>query len=123
MKRWMVCLILSIGLLTGCAAKKTSTAPIPGSINSFDATTYRVLADAQAAINSIKGDLATGKLQETPTLKAALNQVIQDYNAANALYQAYHASAGATSQTEVQTATNKLQVDTASMTALAGGTK
>ena len=105
---FLVLLTLPLGTV-GCAKK--ATAPVPGAINTFDSTTYRALMDAQAAINSFKADVTSGKLPETPAIKTALNQVISDYNAADQLYQAYHASAGTTPQAPVQAAVTSLQTD------------
>lgn len=109
-------------LLLAACHKKTATAPVPGAINTFDSTTYRALSDAQAAINSFKADLAAGKLTETPAIKTALNQVIADYNSANALYQAYHASGGGTATAPIAAATTQLQTDVNNLAAT-GGTK
>ncbi len=89
--------LLMLAAALGCAAKKTSAPLPPGAINQFDATSFRVLADAQAAINSVKSDIAAGKITPSDTEKKVLNQIIADYNKANDLYQAYHA--GATSDT------------------------
>jgi hypothetical protein len=105
-----IVLVLAMTFTVGCA-KTPATAPIPGQINAFDATTFRALMDAQAAINSFKADLASGKLTETPGIKTALNQVITDYDTANVLYQAYHAAAGTTPQPPVQAAVTQLQTD------------
>jgi hypothetical protein len=103
----LICILL---ISVGCA-KETPTPPVPGAINTFDSTSYRALMDAQAAINSFKADIASGKLTETPTIKTVLNQVIQDYDAADALWQQYHASAGTAAQPPVQAAITKLQTD------------
>jgi hypothetical protein len=84
-------LLLLVGL--GCAAKKPAATLPPGAINQFDATSYRVLSDAQAAINSVKADIAAGKVTATDEEKKVLNQIIADYNSANDLYQAYHSQA------------------------------
>jgi len=114
MKRLLALLLLSLSL-AGCAAKSPVTAPVPGSINSFDALSYRTLMDAQAAIQSVKGSaLATQQ-------KAVVNQAIQDYNVAEAAWQAYHA--GATSNPAALTAAiNALVADVAAITTqLQGG--
>jgi hypothetical protein len=84
-------LVLLIGL-GGATKKPVATLP-PGAINQFDATSYRVLSDAQAAINSVKADIAAGKVTPTDEEKKVLNQIIADYNSANDLYQAYHSQA------------------------------
>jgi len=91
-------LTLAAGL--GCAKKVT--APLPGAINSFDSTTYQTLMDAQAAINAVKADVASGKLVPTPIQKSVLNQAISDYDLAQAAWHAYHS--GATSDTAGLTA-------------------
>ena len=110
-------LAIAVLLTLTVACHKTVTAPVPGQVNTFDAVTYRALSDAQAAINSFKADLSSGKVQETPAIKTALNQAITDYNAANALWQAYHASAGATATAPLAVAVNQLTTDTVNMTA------
>jgi hypothetical protein len=110
----LLCILL---VCTGCAKK--TTAPVPGAINSFDSTTYRALMDAQAAINSFKADIASGKLTETPAIKTALNQAIQDYDAADALWQTYHSTGGTSPQAPLQAAVTKLTADTTAI----GGAK
>ena len=80
-------------IFSGCAAKQPPSAPVPGSINAFDATSFRVLSDAQAMINSIKFDVSTGNLTLSPTQKKVLNQAIADYNVGESAWQAYHAGA------------------------------
>ena len=108
----MTTLLLAGALTVTAGCHKTApTAPVPGAINTFDSTIYRALMDAQAAINSIRTDIQSGKLTETPGINTALNQVINDYNTADALWQAYHASQGQTSQAPVQAAVTKLQAD------------
>ncbi len=117
-------LALALASGIGCAAKKTTPAPLPpGAINQFDATSFRVLADAQAAINSVKSDIAAGKVTPTENEKKVLNQIIADYNTANDLYQSYHS--GATNDTTgLSQAINQLVVDIAAVsTQLQGGKK
>ena len=113
--KYLRSLVVSIALLAvlGSAAchKAVATAPVPGAVNSFDSTMYRALMDAQAAINSFKTDVAGGKLTLSVTGKAVLNQVITDYDAANALWQSYHASGGTNPQAPVQNAITTLQTD------------
>lgn len=104
--------VMSVGL--GCH-KAVASAPVPGAVNTFDSTTYRALMDAQAAINSLKGDIAAGKLAETPAMKTALNQAITDYNTADALWQTYHSSASTAQEPALQAAINKLQTDTTTL--------
>jgi outer membrane murein-binding lipoprotein Lpp len=51
MKR-ITLVLLALLLCAGCAKK--ATAPVPGSTSTADATAFRVLADAQAALHSVK---------------------------------------------------------------------
>jgi hypothetical protein len=97
--------------LTMACHKTAPAAPVPGAINTFDSTMYRALMDSQAAINSLKADISSGKLPETPAIKSAMNQVIQDYNSADALWQVYHSSAGAAQPAPLQAAVTRLQTD------------
>jgi len=120
MRRRVAIAVLGCGMALGAGCHSSAIkAPVPisGSVNQFDSDTYRGLMDAEAAINSLKADIAVGRLTETPTIKTALNQAITDYNAANALWQAYHATAGATQQAAVQAAMTKLNGD---VTAIGG---
>jgi hypothetical protein len=113
-------LILAAGL--GCAAKKPAGSLPPGAINQFDATSYRILSDAQAAINSVKSDIQAGKVTPTENEKKVLNQIIADYNTANDLYQSYHS--GATSDTEgLSKAVNQLVSDIAAVSSQFQGGK
>lgn len=111
MKRVVLALALSLGMIGGVAChKNTPAAPIPGQINTFDGTAYRTLMDAQAAINSVRNDVASGKLILTAAQRNVFNQIIADYNTANALWQTYHA--GATNNAQALTsAINQLVVD------------
>lgn len=114
-------LVVLMALAAGCA--KHVVAPVPGQLNTFDAYAYRVLSDAQAAINDFKGSVTSGKVAETPTIKNALNQAIQDYNLAMATYQAWHAAGGTGSTTPVSNAITSVQTDINNITAQAGGGK
>jgi hypothetical protein len=113
-------LVLVVGL--GCAAKKPAATLPPGAINQFDATSYRVLSDAQAAINSVKGDIAAGKVTPTEGEKKILNQIIADYNSANDLYQAYHLQA-TTDTAGLSRAINQLVSDIAAVSSQFQGGK
>lgn len=88
MKRTMLA-ILGLGVATmlpGC--HKPVNAPLPpGAINSFDASSYQSLMTAQAALNTLKQ-----AEPQAPQIKPYLNQAIQDYDAAEAAWQTYHAS-------------------------------
>ncbi|SRR5581483_2399287 len=125
MKRKVLISLLAIALVggLGCASKKAASNPLPeGAINQFDATSFRVLADAQAAINSVKADIAAGRLTPTEDEKKILNQIIDDYNGANNLYQAYHSQA--TSDTAgLSRAINQLVLDIAAVSSHLQGVK
>lgn len=106
----LLALVMAWG--AGCA-KKAATAPVPGSINAFDAYAYRSLADAQAALHSVKTweQCAAANFPTTVTVdgnaelcdaaagafpnngKAPLNAAINAYNIAQAAAKAYHAGA------------------------------
>lgn len=116
-----ILLLLLAVTLTGCA-KKTVTAPVPGSINTVDAYAFRSLADAQAALHSVKTweqcsaqsfpmtvtvdgnaevcDPKAGTFP--PSGKQPLNDAINAYNIAQAAAKAYHS--GATQDATVLTA-------------------
>ena len=122
-KVWFALGLLTLVAALGCAAKKTPSTLPPGAINQFDATSFRVLSDAQAAINSVKSDIAAGKIKPSDAEKKILNQIIADYNKANDLYQAYHAGA-TTDTTGLSQAITQLISDIAAVTTqIQGGKK
>jgi hypothetical protein len=100
------------------ASTTPSTPPPPGAVNQFDATVYRVLSDAQAAIESIKSDQQSGKITLSAQEKSIFNQLIQHYNAAESLAQAYHAAAqtGNPDTATLTTAINQVISDIAAVT-------
>jgi opacity protein-like surface antigen len=110
--------LITLAMAAGCA--KHVTAPVPGSLNTFDSYAYRVLADAQAAINDFKASVASGKVPETPTLKTVLNQAITDYNAANMAYQAWRAAGGNGMTAPIAAALNQVNADITNITANGG---
>src|SRR5437660_6631580 len=114
--RSMIGLLLVMIVMTSACAKHV-VAPVPGQLNTFDAYAYRVLADAQAAINDFKASVASGKMPETPTLKTVLNQAITDYNSANVVYQAWHAAGGTAPTTPIAAAINQLNADITNISA------
>jgi hypothetical protein len=116
-------LILSLCLFTallGCGAVQAPTpaaALAPGALNQFDSDTYRSLASAHALAQSAASNAST----LTQAEKTALNQLIRYLNAADTLYEAYHA--GAASQSSMQTALNDVDSSEASYTATITGAK
>src|SRR5262249_39349464 len=95
---------------------RSQPARCPGAIKQFDATSWRVLSDAHAAINSVKSDIESGKGTATEDEKKILDQIIADYNTANDLYQSYHS--GATTDTAgLSKAVNQLVIDIAAVSA------
>ena len=119
MRKRLIPLALLMLICAGCA--KQVSAPVPGSLNAFDATSYRTLMDAQAAIDSVKADVAKGVIVLGPTQKNVLNQAIADYNTAQASWHVYHS--GATADTVGLTnAINQLVADVANIvTQIRGG--
>jgi hypothetical protein len=112
MKRTLVVALALALSFAGCAKKVA--APLPGAINSFDQMSYTTLMDAQAGINAVKADVASGKVALTAAQKGVLNQAIADYNIAEASYQAYHS--GSTSDTAGLTAAiNQIVADIAAL--------
>ena len=83
--------VMLLTMLVACATKTTPTTLPPGAINVLDAQTYIDLMGAQAALNAVKADYASGKIPNTPATKLALNSAIEAYNTAEASWQAVHA--------------------------------
>ena len=136
MKHILAILVLSFGLCTGCA--KQVAAPVPGQTNSADAVAFRVAADAQAALSSIKtweqcadaqfpltvtvdgnAEVCDPKAGPFPAkLIPLLNVAISSYNRLEELGQAFHAGTN-TDQAGLQSAETTLQNDVSAV--LAGG--
>lgn len=111
MKKLLVTFAACI-VLTACA-KKPVQAPVPGSINSLDAWSYRIISDSQASIHSIKiwEECSAASFPITVTVdgttevcdpkagtfpvqyKPQLNLAIQAENTASAAGKAYHSGA------------------------------
>ena len=121
MKRYalLLCLLLPIGCATATAPTPPTapTAPLAGSVNQFDADSYKTLMVIQASYNSL---LSSYKANPTglTNLKAPLDQIAQDYNLAESAWQAYHATAVATTPPSpaVTAALNKVQSDISKVT-------
>ena len=75
--------------LSGCAASNPATVATPTTA-SLDLNFSRALLDAQAAITT-----ATGLVATTPSIKTPLNTVIAAYNTAESAYLVYHAAVAA----------------------------
>jgi len=87
--KFLLFVCAAIICVAGCA--KTVTAPLPaGAINTFDADTFRTLADTRAAVAAIHDDVKAGKVTLDVAQLAFVDQVIKDVNLADSLYQAYH---------------------------------
>lgn len=115
--RKLLPLLLALSLLAGCAAKNQPPQPLPiGAIDQTDATTYRVLADAQAFLTSIRGSVTEGKLTLNPTQKQVFNSLVASYNATEVLWKAYHSGQSKDAQ-GLATATAKLNTDLTAATA------
>lgn len=139
MKNKLALLLLVCSLTVGCA-KNVVTAPVPGSTNSADATAFRVAADAQAAIHSVKIWALCSAANFPPTtgvdgnteacdpnsgtfpaqFKPYLNAAINSYNLLESAGQAFHA-AGSTDDTALQAAEVQLQNDVTTLVTKIGG--
>lgn len=112
----LVCLVL----LAACGNIVANT---PGSLNTFDATAYRSLIDAQAALTQAKTTI-------TPTtpqiVKDVLNKAIASYNTASDAYKVYHTALvnhGVPDQGSLQVQITALISDIATLTTTLKGGK
>ena len=121
MKRFSV-IILALAMLSGCAHKSQ---PLPvGANGAADATTYRVLADAQAFLGSIRQSVADGKLKLTQSQHDAFNALATAYNVAEAEWQTCHAGACSTqAQDKLSTDVGTLNSQLAAAQSKIGGAK
>ena len=112
MKRFSV-VILALALFAGCTHKSQ---PLPAGATSVpDATSYRVLADAQAFLNSVRQSVTDGKLKLSQSQHDAFNDLTAAYNIAEAEWQTCHAGACSTeAQTKLATDVNTLNTKLAS---------
>jgi hypothetical protein len=117
-KVFTVLIIGTLLLLAGCAVKSTvSTTGIPtaaptlptNSIDSVDANSFRVIADAYAFLQPIQQAVKAGTMTLSAGQKAALNDVITAYNTAYTLGIAYHSKV-LTDATVLTAATNALSL-------------
>lgn len=88
---WALAAAVMLLLIAGCAHKVAGPLPA-GALNTFDADSDRVLSDSHAVVQSIHDDALAGKVTLNDQQKALINHVIADQNAADHLYQAWHAS-------------------------------
>jgi hypothetical protein len=106
-------LLLAVLLVSTSCQKNAVKAPVPGAINTLDATSYRAIADAQSVIHSAKiweqctdksfpqsldvdGIMETCNATTGPfpmNYKPDLNKAIDAYNLASSLGRAYHSGA------------------------------
>lgn len=117
LKATITVILSCIFVLGTVACHKTVVAPVPGQLNTFDAYAFRVLADAQAALESFKASPSA----QTPAVKTVLNQAIADYNIAEVTYKAWHASGGTGDTAPVAAAIGKVQGDIAGVASQTGG--
>lgn len=116
----LIAMLLMVSI--GCSNNPKPTTLPAGATSAADATSYRVLADAQAFLNSIQDSVKQGKLTLSPAQKTAYNDVTVSYNAAEATWQLCHAG-GCSSQQQQNLAdqTNQLNVKlTTAQKAIAG---
>jgi hypothetical protein len=100
LKLGTLCLLLA---LAGCSTSATK-APIPGSANQFDSSSYLTLVTTDSVIQSTKQGLAAGSFPASiaGNVKSSLNVLITAYDTANLSYRAYHAAAMAGTATTAQ---------------------
>ena len=117
--------VLLIALTVGC---HSVAAPVPGSANAFDSTSYLTLVTTDSVIESTKTDLANNSfpMAIAGNVKTALNALINAYDLAQQAYLAYHTAALAgtstpTQQTAVTNALTSVQTATTALTAAKGG--
>lgn len=109
--------VLSLTLI-GCA--KNTTAPLPtGATNTTDAATFRILSDAHAFLKSIGDSVRAGNLTLNQSEKDAYNKLVASSNAADQLWQQYHAG-NSSLAAPLTAATNQLQSDLSSAKSVIG---
>lgn len=120
MKRFtLLPLALFAAMTIGCAHQVS--APIPGSLNSFDSTAYQTLMVSRGIAQSFSDQACSnnggkpGCFAPSATEKTAINQFIADLNIAETVYVAYHQ--GAQPQAAAQAALSKVTADQASLPA------
>ena len=122
-----ITLALAMCLSFAACAKKTSTttpaAPPPaGSLNTFDATTNETLQAIHAFVASMVAQNNSGAITLSVADKALLNQLVTDVNAADVVYQVWHAAGGTGTTTTVTAAVTKAQTDQTTLnSSIAGG--
>jgi hypothetical protein len=96
-----IAVLLAVSV-AGCP--KSTTAPVPGSANSFDSASYLTLVTTDSVIQSTKADLTNDAFPASIAgqVKTALNDLIKGYNVANTTYQSYHLAAMAGTATVAQ---------------------
>lgn len=83
---------LALLLVLAACAHQHQTQPLPqGATSQADATAYRVLADAQAFLGSVRQSVEAGKLHMSVAQKLAFNSLVEAYNVAEAEWQTCHA--------------------------------
>jgi multidrug resistance efflux pump len=96
--------VIGLPILAGCHSTSSTTPPAalaPGAVNQFDQDSYAALMAAQASLNSLKTSYTNDPVN-LASLKAPLNQAIQDYDLAELAYQTYHSAAAAGQATSAQ---------------------
>lgn len=116
-KRIAVSLILTLALIGSVGCGKRVVAPVPGQLNTFDAYAFRVLADAQAALNNFK----TSPSAQVPAIKTVVNQAFADYSIAQAAYHVWRDAGGNGDVTPVAAAIAKMQGDISGIASQTGG--
>lgn len=82
-----LCALLSLVVMLGC--QKTVTVH-PGAISNFDSYSYDILLVEQDAINTARAQFVSGQLPAAA--RESLNVAIDQYNAAENVWQTYHST-------------------------------
>ena len=114
LKVQVTCILLALSLLAGCSHNPAPQTLPTGATSPADASTYRVLNDAHAFLQSIRDSVAAGKLTLTASQKTAFNALIAASNSADALWTTCH-NGGCTpaQQQQLTSQTNQLNASLA----------
>lgn len=90
----MLAVLLAVVSVGGCAVMGAHPNH-PGSVNTFDSTSYDALLVADSMIKTTRTDYLSGKVPAAimPQVHAAFNDLVAAYGAADSVYITYHVAA------------------------------